>query len=537
MSSESPVTPTSRKYHAIGKYEILSHVATGGMGTVYRAVNTESGQEVALKVLSPALATKGGTALERFRREGRIQLQHENIVAIYEIGEANSIHYLALEYVDGIDLHEYSNQKGPLPPDEARRLLVQAARALDYLHRHQMVHRDVKPSNFLLSYRGDEPVLKLTDMGLARDVTDNDGRVTRAGNTVGTIDYMAPEQARDSGVADIRSDIYALGCSFYHMLAGQPPFPEGGLAEKLYKHAEAEPPDIRRYNPQVPAAVVMLLHRMLAKRPEDRYQTPAELLEDLGRLDRGEQPLARSLGAKSDSGIVARVPQTAASTPATTGTGSADDGAPQLHSVTLQNRLAAAKELERAQHEIACGNGNAAMALLRNCCTLDPTNVSYRQALRQVQKTEYEKNSNGNRLAWLPILVAKIAVKVARLAGAHLKVLDYGEMVLSRRSDIGVKIDMAAAAEELGLSHVALWILEQSWSKDSQTPALNRALAELYEKRGLYIEAAKLWKLVLREEPGDLNAHRKVNDLAAKETIERGSYKQMVVSRTGRELG
>ena len=187
------------------------------MGAVYRAMNVETGEEAALKILSPALASKGGTALERFKREGRLHLRHENIVSIYEIGEANSIHYLALEFVDGVDLHEYSVRKGPLSPDEALSLLIQAAKALDYLHHHQMVHRDVKPSNFLFSYRDDEPVLKLTDMGLAREVNDTEGRVTQAGNTVGTIDYMAPNKRGTaawptSAVMSMRSAARSITC-------------------------------------------------------------------------------------------------------------------------------------------------------------------------------------------------------------------------------------------------------------------------------------------------------------------------------------
>jgi serine/threonine protein kinase len=537
MSSETPVTPARGKYgHAIGKYEIVAHIATGGMGAVYRAVNSETGEEAALKVLSPALAAKGGTALERFKREGRIHLRHENVVAIYEIGEANNIHYLALEFVDGIDLHEYSLRRGPLDADEARSLLTQAARALDYLHSHQMVHRDVKPSNFLLTYRDDEPVLKLTDMGLARDVNDAEGRVTQAGNTVGTIDYMAPEQARDSGLADIRSDLYALGCTFYHLLAGQPPFPDGGLAEKLYKHAESEPPDVRTFNPQVPTGLTWILKRMMAKKPHDRYQAPSDLLDDLTRLERGE-PVALS-GRASETNREGGMPHRTPPSPLAPHhhSVSPDQDSPLSPSVTTQQSQLAKRHFEQAQQTLAHGHREYALELLLDSCKLDPARLPYRQALRLAQRTIHQDIREVGRLDWLTGLFIRTALTVARQAGRPLKVLEYGEKLLTRNPwDIEVQIDMAEAAEQLGLTSLALWILEQAWSKEMHTPALDRALARLYERRGLYAEAAKLWKLVLRVDPDEPEAHRKVNDLAAKETIARGLYEEMVESRTGRE--
>src|SRR5262249_50707804 len=190
--------------------------------------------------------------LERFHREARsaAKLRHENIVRIYECGEANGTHFLALEFIDGIDLHEYINRKGKLPPDEVRLILLQAANALTHAHKKGIIHRDIKPSNFLITLKNDQPVVKLTDLGLARETRQDDFRVTRDGTTVGTVDYMAPEQARDSGAADIRSDIYSLGCTAYHMLAGQAPFPDGSLTERIYKHVQAQPPDIRKVSPR-----------------------------------------------------------------------------------------------------------------------------------------------------------------------------------------------------------------------------------------------------------------------------------------------
>jgi serine/threonine-protein kinase len=277
----------------VGKYQILSHIATGGMGAVYKAHDPELRRDVALKILPPEMAAKPAL-LERFKREAihAARLRHENIVAIYECGEAEDTHFLALEFVDGIDLGEYIRRQGKLDPEEARLIMVQAARALVHAHANNIVHRDVKPSNFLITRPHDALVVKMTDFGLAREASEEDFRVTRAGTTVGTIDYISPEQARDSRAADIRSDLYSLGCTLYHMLAGQPPFPDGGLTERLYKHMEDEPPDVHEFNPRVGPGLRAILDKLLQKKPENRYQTPAALLHDLIHIDEVRQPAA-----------------------------------------------------------------------------------------------------------------------------------------------------------------------------------------------------------------------------------------------------
>src|SRR3954447_9710390 len=274
----------------IGKYRILAHVATGGMGTVYRARDEELGRIVALKVLEPRLS--GNPILvERFKREARAaaRLQHKNIVMLYEYGAADGLYYLAMEYVQGVDLSEYIRRKGQLNPEEARRILIQACKALEHAFSQGIVHRDVKPSNFLLANDEGRCRVKLTDMGLSRIDHEEDFRVTRDGTTVGTVDYMAPEQARDSGLADVRSDVYSLGCTFYQMLAGHPPFPDGGIGERVYKHIAADPPDVREFNEDVPAPLWAVLRRMLAKNPDQRYQTPTDVIEAL-RAAAGASP-------------------------------------------------------------------------------------------------------------------------------------------------------------------------------------------------------------------------------------------------------
>ena len=287
MAEESTNKPAGRT-ERIGKYEILEHIATGGMGVVYKARDVDLNRFVALKILPPDVA-KSQTVLERFRREARAAatLRHENIVAIYEINEANGAHYIALEFIEGTDLQDYINRKCRLDPNDARQIMIQAARALACAHENGIVHRDIKPSNFLLMSKGDRLIVKLTDFGLAiRKVNDEEFRITKDKTTVGTVDYMSPEQARDSRSADIRSDIYSLGCTAYHMLAGLAPFAKGTLPERIIQHMQAPPPDLRKNNKNVPEYLVAIINRMLAKKPADRYQTPADLLLDLENPER-----------------------------------------------------------------------------------------------------------------------------------------------------------------------------------------------------------------------------------------------------------
>ncbi|HTU18058.1 MAG TPA: serine/threonine-protein kinase [Gemmataceae bacterium] len=291
MSSDAAAKGPRRNIR-IGKYEVLSHIASGGMGAVYKARDTESNQEVALKVLSPEMAAKPAM-VERFRREAKhaSKLRHENIVSLYEFGEAHHTHFLVMEFIDGIDLHEYSNRQGPLDPDEALEIIIQGCRALDHSYRQGVIHRDIKPSNFLVTRQGERTVVKLTDLGLAREASNEEFRVTRAGTTIGTLDYMSPEQARDSGLADIRSDLYSLGCTWYHLLTGHAPFPKGGLGERLHRIMHEEPANVRQSNPRISADMASLVHRLMAKRPSDRPQTPADLLRQLEALKRGESLL------------------------------------------------------------------------------------------------------------------------------------------------------------------------------------------------------------------------------------------------------
>ena len=278
----------------VGRYEILKYIASGGMGAVYQALDPTLDRIVALKVLSPEAAARE-TQVNRFRREAKMaaRLQHENIVQIYEFGEANGTYFLALEFVDGMDLQDYiEKQSGErLDIDEALNLLIQATKALDQMHAVGIVHRDVKPSNFLLATsKSGKLIVKLADLGLARSDND-DARLTRDNTTLGTVDYISPEQARDSASADIRSDLYSLGCTFYVMLTGHGPFPKGNLIERIQHHLNTPAPDVRNIRSETPARLATILSRLLEKSPDDRYSTPLHLLHELETPERFQQYL------------------------------------------------------------------------------------------------------------------------------------------------------------------------------------------------------------------------------------------------------
>ncbi len=562
-----PPSQNSSRYSRIGKYEIRSHIATGGMGVVYRAFDPDNNREVALKILPPDLAAQPDK-LERFRREARhaARLRHKNIARVYEFGEASGTLFLAMELVEGVNLHDFILQEGKLAPKAAFRILYQAARALEHLHRRRVVHRDIKPANFLLTFPppdGDRPVrpaVKLTDLGLAREVNDQDFRVTREGTTVGTVDYMAPEQARDSGAADIRSDIYALGCTWYHMLAGKPPFPEGSVIERLYKHIETEPADVREFCPTVPARQVEVLRRMLAKKPADRYQTPTELLAAL--LETRKRPTAESrpvavlapppppsaeprpAPAPPPSRVEeppAPPPPTRTEAPAGVRTSpstqdmlAADQSSSLVPVPSLDQQRVAAAQFERALQVIQAGDRDYGIHLLLSCCKLDPANFIYRRTLRQTEKTKYLQNRRGKRFAWLTSLPARRRLQAARRAQDHLKVLEVAEEVLAHNPwDVKTQLAMAEAADALGLVNLAVWLLEQAREEDAKHRDINRALARLYEKRGNYAEAIGLWELIQKLNPADFEAGQQIKDLSAHETIARGRYKESLEKLAG----
>jgi serine/threonine-protein kinase len=262
----------------VDRYLLLDMIGHGGMGRVYLARDTRLDREVALKILAPE-RMNNPRAIARFQREARVgaQLQHENLVRIYDFGESNGRYYLVMEYIEGKTIGALISSQGPVPYPTAVRLTRQIALGLEHAHRKGLIHRDVNPYNILVTHEG---VAKLADLGLAIDLADDD-RVTREGATVGTFDYVAPEQARHSHAADIRSDIYSLGCTLYHMVAGQVPFPSPSLPEKLFAHQALEPTPLDQIIPEVPPGLVQVVQRMMRKSPEERYGTPVQLAHAL----------------------------------------------------------------------------------------------------------------------------------------------------------------------------------------------------------------------------------------------------------------
>ena len=265
----------------IGEYVISSLLGTGGMGSVYMARHVDTGQVVALKVLGSEQANNP-ELLRRFQLEGEVarELKHLNLVEVLGTGSTGDIHYIVQEFVDGIDVGQLISQRGSLPVKRSISIIRQLAESLAYLHENNIIHRDIKPSNLLISRDG---TAKLADMGVARllEEESDSGQRTVVGTVVGTVDYIAPEQANDSHTADARSDIYSLGCTWYEMLTGSPPFPDGNLTAKITAHATQSPPDPRELNPDIPAGLVAVIMRMMAKLPRQRHQTIQELLDDI----------------------------------------------------------------------------------------------------------------------------------------------------------------------------------------------------------------------------------------------------------------
>ncbi len=278
MAEGDPATPDKPDLQ-IGSYRLIEPLGSGGMSSVYRAVHIESGNQVAVKILPRSLA-KNPTMLQRFLREAQSAeaLEHPNIVSIYDRGVDQGRHYLVLELVEGGDLHDRVRNDGPLEIGDAVGVIRAVAEGLKYASELGLIHRDIKPANLLLSPNG---TVKIIDLGLALKADVDDERVTRDGTTVGTVDYMAPEQARDSRATSERSDIYSLGCTFYFLLTGGPPFAGGDIADKLRRHCTVPAPDPCESRPTIPKPLGALIRKMMAKRPENRFQNYGELLAAL----------------------------------------------------------------------------------------------------------------------------------------------------------------------------------------------------------------------------------------------------------------
>jgi len=269
--------------YQLDHFLIESLVGAGGMGAVFRGRDLKLDREVAVKVVPNA--DRDDEAMRRFRVEAQsaAKLDHPNIARVYYVGETQYWSYIVFEFVEGTNLRELVINKGLLSIDDAVCLTRQVAEALQHAYDRKVVHRDIKPSNILVTQAGQA---KLVDMGLARttefDRSTND--LTASGVTLGTFDYISPEQAHDPRKADVRSDIYSLGCTLYFLLTAQPPFPEGTALQKLLMHGTKMPEDPRLFRADISDSMIAILRKMMAKKPADRYQEPTDLIHDLRTL-------------------------------------------------------------------------------------------------------------------------------------------------------------------------------------------------------------------------------------------------------------
>ena len=283
---DDPPTPI-RKTKRLGNFQILEKLGVGAMGVVYKARQLSMDRLVALKVLPRRLA-KDRSFIERFLREARsaARLNHPNIVQGIDVGEAEGLYYFAMELVVGESLKDRLTRVGRLSQVEALQIARQVALGLEHANAHHITHRDIKPDNILLTPDG---VAKLADLGLAKRKTDV--AVTQHGGPIGTPLYMSPEQARGQDDVDIRSDLYSLGATLYHAVVGSPPFTGPSSMAIITKHLFEKPPSPRAAVPELTEGFASVVLKMLAKQPRQRYQSPAELLEDITRLLNGRPPI------------------------------------------------------------------------------------------------------------------------------------------------------------------------------------------------------------------------------------------------------
>ncbi len=294
---------------AMGPYVILDRLGQGGLSQVFKARHGMHGWIVALKAIRPeAMADSAGREQFLHEMEAMERLDHPNIVQFCDLDQAGDIYYFAMEFVEGNDLGKHVALGGPLPVAEACNYIRQAALGLQHAHERNLVHRDIKPVNLFLTHplvpvkvasQGNkikeikQPLIKILDWGLAglRSPKGQSGpqlAPSKTAGIVGTADFLSPEQARNYQTVDIRGDIYSLGCTLYFLLAGRAPFPTGSLMQKILQHQQADPEPLESFRSDMPSGLSRVLKRMLAKNPDDRFQTPAAVAVALAPFVRVE---------------------------------------------------------------------------------------------------------------------------------------------------------------------------------------------------------------------------------------------------------
>lgn len=279
-----------KKSTVLGDFALRKKLGQGGMGTVYLAHQESLDRPCAVKILAKEFAAKPGF-VERFIREARAmaKINHPNVVDCFAVGEDKGFHFVAMELIDGQSMQDWVNQLGKLSVGDAVTVTIVCATALHHAHELNMIHRDVKPDNILVTKNG---LVKVSDMGLAKAIDEDDMGLTQSGQGLGTPHYMAPEQARNAKHVDRRVDIYALGCTLYHFLTGQTPFSGESVLQLIVNKEKGQCIPARRINPLVPERLDLIVDKAMAAKAEHRYQTCAEFIKDLEALNIANESLS-----------------------------------------------------------------------------------------------------------------------------------------------------------------------------------------------------------------------------------------------------
>jgi tRNA A-37 threonylcarbamoyl transferase component Bud32 len=297
----------------LGGYRLRERIGEGAMGAIFKAWNLRLGRVVAVKTLNKTMIDSP-RALDRFRREVETaaQLNHPNIALVRDAEEIDGRPYLIMDYIEGMNLSQRVKKEGALPIGEAVEYARQAALGLQHAFERGIVHRDIKPANLIVTTaknNGDsKPLVKILDFGLARYESEDRERLTQIGHMLGTVDFVAPEQAQDARNADIRADIYGLGCTLFYLLAGKAPFQGDSIVEKLGPRVTGEAPWVRTQRPDVPPALEEVLRKMMARKPEDRFQTPIEAAQALQPFAALESAPAVAIALPAAAGVVMATP-------------------------------------------------------------------------------------------------------------------------------------------------------------------------------------------------------------------------------------
>lgn len=272
-----------KKATVLGDFKLRKKLGQGGMGIVYLGHQESLDRECAVKVLSKEMAAKPGF-VERFVREARAmaKINHPNVVDCYAVGEDKGYHFVSMELIDGQSMQDWADQLGKLSISDSVLVTLVCAEALHYAHELNMIHRDVKPDNILVTKQG---IIKVADMGLAKAIDEDDQGLTQSGTGLGTPHYMAPEQARNAKHVDRRVDIYALGCTLYHFLTGEMPFSGDSVIELIVNKEKGKFTSAKRLNPEVPERLDLIIDKAMMSNPAHRYQSFDELIKDLEALN------------------------------------------------------------------------------------------------------------------------------------------------------------------------------------------------------------------------------------------------------------